>query len=215
MSVIKNLSYKIGSLDLNIPEWNLSDQGVTVLTGISGSGKTTILKILCGLIACPKFSWNFKGQDLALQSPPDRKLGVCFQDWRLFPHLSARENILFAVKARGISFKDKKKDFEEMVYFLGLNASLNLHIEQLSGGEKQRVALARALIVRPRFLFLDEPFSYLDEMTKKKARKFTSEIVKKYAIPLLLISHDREDVKGLANEEFILDQGKITQNLKL
>ena len=211
MSLIKNLFYKIGHFELSIPEWSFPDQGITALTGASGSGKTTILKILCGLIPCPDLIWEFQGQNLANLPPPDRKLGLCFQDLCLFPHLSAKENILFALKARGISFKEKKKDFEEIIDFLGLERSLDLFVEDLSGGEKQRTALARALMTCPQFLFLDEPFSYLDQKAKEKARQLTVEIVKKYNIPLLLISHDQEDIKDLADEEFYLSQGQIHQ----
>ena len=209
MSLIKNLFYKVGDFKLDIPEWSFSDEGVTALTGASGSGKTTVLKILCGLIPCPKFFWEFQGQNLAVLPSPERKLGVCFQDLRLFPHFTARQNILFAMKARGISFIDRKKKFDEMIVFLELKKSLDLFVDDLSGGEKQRVALARALIVRPRFLFLDEPFSCLDENSRKKARLLTAQLVKKYSVPLLLISHDKEDIKNLADEEFFLEQGQI------
>ena len=209
MSLIKNLFYRVGDFQLDIPEWSFSDQGVIALTGASGSGKTTVLKILCGLLPCPDFFWSFQGENLASFSPPERRLGVCFQDLRLFPHFTAKQNILFAIKARGLNFIDRKQNFEEIIDFLELKKSLNLFVEDLSGGEKQRVALARALIVQPRFLFLDEPFSYLDESTRKKARHLSIEIVKKYSVPLLLVSHDRADIKNLADEEFYLEKGKI------
>lgn len=213
MSLVKNLFYKIGNFSLDIPEWSFSDEKVTALTGASGSGKTTILKLLCGLIPCPDLFWEFKGQNLAKLSPPERKLGVCFQDLRLFPHWTAKQNILFAVQARGFSFKDKKKEFEEMIDFLKLRKCLNLSINDLSGGEKQRVALARALIIKPSLIFLDEPFSYLDEQNRKKAQVLIMETVKKYSVPLLLISHDKEDIKNLADEEFYLKQGQIFKRL--
>lgn len=209
MSLIRNLFYKIGDFKLDIPEWSFSDKKVTALTGTSGSGKTTVLKILCGLLPCPKLFWEFQGENLAELPSPKRKLGVCFQDLRLFPHFTARQNILFAIKARGLSFEDRKKDFDEMTDLLELQKILNLFVDNLSGGERQRVALARALIIRPRFLFLDEPFSYLDEQNRKKARQLTFEMIKRYSVPLLLISHNREDIQGLAQEEFYLDQGKI------
>ena len=211
MSLIKNLFYKVGDFKLDIPEWSFSDKGVTGLTGVSGSGKTTVLKILCGLIPCPKLFWEFQKKNLAELPPPERHLGVCFQDLRLFPHWTARQNILFALKARGFSFWEKEKDFWEIIDFLELKKSLDLFVEDLSGGERQRTALARALILRPRLLLLDEPFSYLDEQNRERARNLTSEIIKKYSVPLLLISHDRKDIQKLASEEFYLKQGKISK----
>ncbi len=209
MSLVKNLFYKAGAFQLNIPQWALSDQGVMALTGASGSGKTTALKILCGLLPCPGLSWDFQGQDMTSLPPSKRRLGVCFQDLRLFPHWTARQNILFAVQARGLCKSDKSAEFEEIVSFLGIDHVLDQGIDHLSGGEKQRVALARALITQPLFLFLDEPFSYLDEANKDKARHLTLEIVKKYSIPLLLISHDTGDLNDLADEAFYLEKGQI------
>ena len=209
MSVIKKLFYKIGDFALDIPEWRFPDKGITILTGVSGSGKSTVLKILCGLLPCPSLVWEFKGQNLAKLSPSERKIGMCFQDLRLFPHWTARENILFALKAQGLFLKEKKKDFEEIIDFLDLKKSIDLSINHLSGGEKQRTALARALIVCPKILFLDEPFSYLDKKARKKARHLTFEIIKKYSAPLLLVSHDQEDIKDLTDESFYLDRGKI------
>lgn len=209
MSLIKNLFYRAGNFHLDIPEWKFSERGMTALTGVSGSGKSTLLKILCGLLPCPGLSWEYQGQDLAKEAPSDRQISICFQDLRLFPHQTARQNLLFALKARGLSFKEREKDFEYIISFLGLNHKLNLLMEDLSGGEQQRLALARALIVPSHFLFLDEPFSYLDQKNKEKARLLTLEMLKKHSLSLLLVSHDREDIKGLADEEFYLSDGKI------
>ena len=207
--MIKNLFYKQGDFQLKTSEWSFSDKKIVALTGISGSGKSTVLKILCGLIPCPDLVWNFQKQNLALLPPPKRGIGMCFQDLRLFPLMSARQNILFALQAQGLSFQDKNKSFEEIVEFLDIKNCLDLFIDDLSGGEKQRVALARALITRPQILFLDEPFSYLDQKNKDRARGLTSQIVKKYSLSLLLVSHDQEDLKNLADEEFCLKGGQI------
>ena len=102
-----------------------------------------------------------------------------------------------------------KTGLREIIHFLELEKKLSSSVDHLSGGEKQRTALARALIIPPRLLFLDEPFSCLDEKTRKRARLLTSQVAKKYSIPFLLISHDKEDIRDLADEEFFLKGGKI------
>lgn len=209
MSLIKNLHFQNGDFCLKIPEWHLPDRGTTALTGPSGVGKTTVLKILCGLLPCPGLFWEFKGEDLAPLPPHKRQLGVCFQDLRLFPHFSVKGNILFPARIKGLRFAQIQHRFEELTDLLGLTGLLDRFVEELSGGEKQRVALARALILRPRLLFLDEPFASLDEENRQKARLLTAALVKKQAVPLLLISHDRQDIKALADQEFCLKEGEI------
>ena len=209
MSVVKNLFYQLGELKFNIPEWKFLDKGIVVLTGESGSGKSTLLKILSGLLVCPSLSWEFKNKNLALMEPSSRGIGFCFQDLRLFPLMTARENILFAMKAGKISIKDKKKEFEEIVESLALTNCLGLSIEKLSGGEKQRIALARTLIVPHSILFLDEPFSYLDLANKNKARELVKKIARREGSTVLLVSHEKEE--PLAQERFHLNQGKIQE----
>ena len=209
MPLVKNLFYQAGDFQLKIPEWSFSDTKISALTGPSGSGKTTILKILCGLLDCPGLFWSLKGKDMSRIPPPERNLSVCFQDLRLFPHFSARQNILFSAKAKGLAFSEIQKDFEEIISLLQLEKCLELSIDKLSGGEKQRVALARALVFRPVFLFLDEPFSCLDEKNRSQARRLTNAFLKKRSSPLLFISHDRSDIEDLAEEEFYLERGSI------
>ena len=208
--MIKNLFYTVGDFQLNIPEWPLSEKGITALCGHSGSGKTTVIKILCGLLPSKNLEWQFQGENLAELSPPERRLGALFQDLHLFPHLSARKNILFSAKARCLSFKDVQKDFETLIRVLELKEKLHLFPEQLSGGEKQRVGLARALMGRPRFLFLDEPFSHLDENARTKARTLTANILKERSLPALFVSHSSRDVKFLAEKVFFLKKGQLS-----
>ena len=211
MSLIKNLFYSVEGFKLHIPRWRLPDSGITALCGPSGSGKTTIIKILCGLLPVKSLEWHFKGKNLAGLSPPDRHLGVLFQDLHLFPHLSARKNILFAAKARRLSFESVQREFENLVSSLELEGKLFLFPEQLSGGEKQRAALARALITHPRFLFLDEPFSHLDQKTRNRARTLTAKVLRQKNIPALLVSHNTEDVKELADKVFFLEEGGLSE----
>ena len=209
MSLIKNLFYTVGDFHLKIPEWSFPDEGVSVLSGPSGSGKTTLVHILCGLIPVKNFEWHFKGQDLAQLSPPDRQLGVLFQELHLFPHLSVKKNLLFAAQARKLPLKETEKNLKKMTSLLNMEKKLSLLPEQLSGGEKQRVALMRALIGNPRFLILDEPFCHLDEKTAQEARELTHEVLKEKSLPTLLISHDSQNITFFANQTFTLKEGEI------
>lgn len=209
MPLIKNLKYTIDEFTLSIPSWSFPDQGITALVGPSGSGKTTLLKVLCGLLPCPSLVWEFQGKDLAQCPPSERNLGVFFQDLRLFPHLSAQDNILIAAQAKGYKREAIQEDFEELVTTLRLENQLPLSVHHLSGGEKQRVALARALMSYPQFLLLDEPFVHLDEENKKEARFLTKRVIEKRSLGALLVSHDRQDVGELAQEVFTLKKGAL------
>ena len=209
MSIVKNLFYKQGKFRLNIPEWSFLDKGIVILAGDSGGGKSTLLKVLCGLLPCSSLSWEFKGKNLAQLEPYCRGVGFCFQDLRLFPLMTARENILFALKAKKLSVRDKKKGFEEIIESLSLTNCLDLSIEKLSGGEKQRTALARTLIVSHPILFLDEPFSYLDSDNKNKARMLVKKIAQRDKSSVLLVSHEKEET--LAQQKFCLRKGQIQE----
>ena len=209
MSLVKNLFYTQGELNLKISKWSFLEEGIIVLTGESGSGKSTILNLLCGLLACPHLIWKFKGRNLAQYEPFHRSISFCFQDLRLFPLMTARQNILFAVQAGKLSMKAKKKDFEEVIENLNLTACLDLSIEKLSGGEKQRTALARALIAPQPIFFLDEPFSYLDSENKSQARELVKKVSKRNKSLVLLVSHEEEF--QLAQQKFYLSKGQIKE----
>src|SRR2546423_11718502 len=112
MSLVKNLFLKYSDFKIEIPELEIADHGITALWRPSGCGKTTILRTLLGLEKCPQLVWDFKGQDLAKLSPGDRKIGVVFQSYELFPHMTGRENILFAARARNMSVEAVEKSLE-------------------------------------------------------------------------------------------------------
>lgn len=212
MSLVENLNKKYDDFVLQVPSLEILDQGVTVLWGPSGSGKTTVFRVLLGLEACADLKWVWQGQDLAKLKPQDRQIGVVFQSYDLFPHLSAQENIWFAAQARKIEKQKAQKRFTQLVGTLKLSACLNRKAELLSGGEKQRVALARALMAFPRILFLDEPFSALDENLRQEARQLVKKLLQETQTPALLITHDEKDLQALADKVCKIDQGKITFN---
>lgn len=207
MSVVKKLSRKLKNFSVQINDWTLSEEGVTVLWGTSGSGKSTILNALLGLDAEADVCWEWGGTDVSQWPPDQRHFGVVFQNLGLFPHLTARENILFPINKQKHTLWEE--DFAWLVKSLQLQGCLDLKSTLLSGGEKQRVALARSVIYRPRMLFLDEPFSSLDEALKSQAREAVKKVVEYLQCPVLLVTHDRRDVEALGQTVCQIQQGQI------
>ncbi len=201
MSKVKGLIKNYGDFKLCVPEWSWPDEGITGLLGPSGSGKTSILRIMMGLEPCPGFSWELKGRDLALLPPAERGLGVVFQEPRLFPHLTAEENIQVVCDSsqRAYAIRDS----------LNLKSCWQTQARNLSGGEKQRVALARALARKPDVLLLDEPFSSLDITLRSEARELLRTILSQRPIPVLLVTHDPQDVKELVDHPVYIQHGSL------
>ena len=215
MSWVRNLKCNYpdaGGFSVDIPAWEIPDHGVTALWGASGAGKTSVFRLLLGLdIAEPGFSWKFGDVDLAFLPTPERRLGVVFQSFELFPLMSARENILFAAEARGRSGPEVVRHLDELVASLSLESCLSRRAGLLSGGEKQRVALARALIGTPRVLFLDEPFSALDEALRVEARALVARAIAAAGIPTVLITHDRADLAAFGGKVSEISGGRLVK----
>ena len=209
MSVVENLKYKYDDFQLSVDRWEIPDQGITALMGASGSGKTTLAKVLLGLESCEASVWDFKGEDLMKLAPPDRKLGVVFQDFALFPHLTAKQNIYFAAESRKVDQSVADELYSKLSTQLQLSSFESRKAAVLSGGEKQRVALARALMGQPRFLILDEPFSALDTELRSSARQLVKEVIEASGVPALMITHDQEDVQALASVCFQIKNGSV------
>lgn len=214
MSVVKLLKKSYGSFSIDIQHWSLLDQGITVLWGRSGSGKSTLIRILCGLERAD-FQWLWGSgqevQDLAALMPGERRLGVVFQGYDIFPHMSAEQNIEFALIARNIRKKDILNFWNTLIERLDIGSFLKRPAHLLSGGEKQRVALARALIVRPRMLILDEPFAALDPELRSEARRLVLDLIQNENIPALIVTHDEADVQVLADKVSHLAGGRIVK----
>lgn len=209
MSRIRDLKIKFKDFQLDIPEWEIADQGITLLWGPSGSGKTTVFRSLIGLEPCRQMQWDFQGEDLNRLPVGRRNLGVVFQNYELFPHLTAAQNIEFAGRAKGLKSKDLANDAAQLREQLGLQACWQTLAAQLSGGEQQRVALARALLGQPRCLLLDEPFAALDPELRLQARHLLRAVIDRRRIPALLISHDVEDRDGLADHVVKIASGRL------
>lgn len=209
MSLVENLRRSYDGFAIEIPRWEIADQGVTALWGPSGSGKTSVFRLLIGLDECPGLKWLFKGEDLAKLTVAERQLGVVFQTLELFPHMTAERNLRFAAEARGLPANEIDEQLKELTSDLQMQGYLNRDARWLSGGEAQRVAIARALIGRPRLLLLDEPFSSLDAHLREEARRLVKNLVQRYQIPVLLITHDEADLKQLADHSVKIANGYL------
>jgi len=210
VSLVEGLYRKYSDFTVNIPHWEISDHGITSLWGPSGSGKTSVLRLLIGIEPCPSLKWEFQGENLAALSPKERRIGVVFQNYQLFPHMTAKENIFFPAIARHIPAKQASQTFDQMTELLQLKECIHRRASLLSGGEQQRVALARALMGQPRILMLDEPFSALDTKLRIDARELVKKVISSWQIPTLLITHDEQDLDILADNITHLENGQIT-----
>ena len=217
MSWVRNLKREYDdAFRIDVPSWEIADRGVTSLWGPSGSGKTSVFRLLLGLDQ-PEvgFSWELDGVDLAKLPTPERRLGVVFQTWELFPHMTAEENIRFAAEARRIPAPETETHLAELAKTLALDACLKRRAAVLSGGEKQRVALARALMGRPRVLFLDEPFSALDADLRAEARSLVKRALEREKIPVVLVTHDRQDLEAFGGKVSEIREGRIVKEFAI
>ncbi|MFQ5672880.1 MAG: ABC transporter ATP-binding protein [Nitrospinales bacterium] len=185
----------------------------TVLFGPSGSGKTTVLRCLAGLdkpdrgvIRFGDETWYENGRFVP---PQDRRIGFCFQDHALFPHLSVRKNLGYNLT--GLASGEKERRITAMIERFHLRGLEERRAHLLSGGEKQRVALARALMRRPRLLLLDEPFAALDSPMRIALRKELRSQLSGFDAPIFLVTHDRTEALTLGDRLIVLDRGKTLQ----
>lgn len=200
--------------ELNIKELLIPEKGITAILGSSGSGKTTFLKTLIGLYQPHGWSWTFKGESLSSLDIGSRRLGVVFQSYDLFPHLTAEENVDLVLKARNSEKAAQllaQTKVEKYFSQLDLETCRHTRAQNLSGGEKQRVALLRAVVSNPRILLLDEPFSALDTDLRSEARLLVKELLSQLDIPVYLVTHDKDDVATLAENVIHLKNGKLIQ----
>ncbi|MDG6896340.1 ABC transporter ATP-binding protein [Volucribacter amazonae] len=187
----------------------LEDNDILCLLGASGCGKTTLLKAIAGLLPAQQGSIHLAGKDLTQVAVEHRHIGLIFQDYALFPHLTVQENIAFGLTH--LSADKKQKTVEKMTALVRLDGLLQRYPHQLSGGQQQRVAIARALACQPRLLLLDEPFSNIDSQVRQEMITEIRSILKQQHIPAIFVTHSKEEAFAFADKIAIMQQGKILQ----
>jgi len=188
-----------------------------VILGPSGSGKTTLLRIIAGL-EVPTEGRVLIGDKVVVDAskgiyvePKDRNVGMVFQNWALYPHMTAYENIAFPLRIKKLPRNEIDRRVKEVAEALGISDLLHRKPAHMSGGQQQRVAVARALVKQPDVLLLDEPFSNLDARIRVTAREFVRELQKRLNITTILVTHDQADAFAVGERIMLLESGMTQQ----
>ncbi|MFZ7317610.1 ABC transporter ATP-binding protein [Avibacterium avium] len=188
---------------------SIENDDIVCLLGASGCGKTTLLKGIAGLIPLHSGKIYLQGKDISQLEPNQREIGLIFQDYALFPHLTVGENILFGLHQK--SSQEQQKTLQKMTALVRLQGLEKRYPHELSGGQQQRVAIARALACRPKLLLLDEPFSNIDSQVRHQMIEEIRTILKQQHIPAIFVTHSKEEAFLFADKLAIMDKGVICQ----
>ena len=192
-------------------ELSLAPGELVALLGPSGCGKTTALRLLAGLEDADDGRVVIDGQDVTRLPANKRDMGMVFQAYSLFPNMTARQNVAFGLRMRGVGDAERKKRAGEMLDLVGLSVQADRYAHQMSGGQQQRVALARALAIRPRVLLLDEPLSALDAKVRAQLRDEIRRVQLEVGITTLFVTHDQEEALAIADRVGVMRAGRIEQ----
>ena len=188
---------------------DIEDGEIVSILGPSGCGKTTLLNLILGIVDSDGGKIIFNGEDITAVPMEKRGFNIVFQDYALFPNLNVYQNITYGLRNRPeIS---SKEEVEDLIALLGLEEHLEKRIGQLSGGQKQRVALARTMVMKPKFLLLDEPLSALDGVIKESIKERIKTIAKEYNLTTIIVTHDPEEALTLSDRVMIINEGQIAQ----
>ncbi len=211
---LNNISHSFGSHQVIHSLFLTLEAGqIGCLLGKSGCGKTTVLRTIAGFEKPKEGVFSIAGQvvsDKNIHLPPaKRQIGMVFQDYALFPHLTVIKNITFGLKKRKAA--NDSRETRKMLSLVGLLEDKDKYPHELSGGQQQRVALARALIVRPRLLLMDEPFSNLDESLREHLSMEVRSILKKSGTTALFVTHNQHEAFAMADMIGVMQNGKLLQ----
>ncbi len=194
---------------LNGMTFAIQDGEIVSILGPSGCGKTTLLNIILGILSPTEGRILCDGQDITSVPMRERGFNIVFQDYALFPNLTALGNIVYGLRNRpGAS---SAAEVDDLIDLLDLRPHLSKRISELSGGQKQRVAIARTLVLKPRLLLLDEPLSALDGMIKESIKSRIRAIARRFRLTTIIVTHDPEEALSLSDRIMILHDARIAQ----
>ena len=209
---LESVEWRSGGFELRLDaEW---PGPVTLISGASGAGKTSVLELIAGLRRPQAGRILIDGAVVAEPKggrwvPPDRRrVGYVPQDLALFPHLTAGENLVFGRQER----RRGGPDLDRLVAVLEIGGLLERPVSQLSGGEKQRIALGRALLAHPRLLLLDEPLTGLDDRLRDRVLAHVRTVIEEFCVPTVYVSHSRRELEALGGTRFVLECGRLMED---
>ncbi len=208
---VQNLSVDLGEFYLDSVNLSLDKNSYMVIIGPTGSGKSVLLETIAGFYSAEKGRVFLEGKEITSLNPEDRGISIVYQDYVLFPHMNIFENIAYGLKKKTKDEEVIKSKVLKMAKLLKIDHLLHRNPDTLSGGEKQRTAIARSLIVEPKILLMDEPFSAVDVSTHAYLTKLIKNVISDYETTCIHVTHNFNDVWNLADKVAVMKEGKILQ----
>ncbi len=209
---VRNLTVTYGDYRaLEDVSFEVSERERLCLLGPSGCGKTTSLRVIAGFTRPDRGEVFLAGRDMAGDPPERRNIGILFQNYALFPHLSVYDNIAFGLRMRGVSEAAIRKKVSDALALVRLPGSGGKKPAELSGGEQQRIAFARSVVIEPSLLLLDEPFSNLDARLRQEMRNELLDLLEHLEIATVMVTHDQEEAMAIADRIAVMNRGRIEQ----
>ncbi|MCY4239364.1 MAG: ABC transporter ATP-binding protein [Rhodospirillaceae bacterium] len=209
---LDQISFSVGATKiLQDVSLNVTNGEFLALLGPSGCGKTTTLRCIAGFVTPTSGNVRINGESVVNLRPNRRNVGLVFQDYALFPHMTVRQNIAYGLERRNISKADIDKRANEMVSIVRMEGYEKRRPNELSGGQRQRVALARALVIKPDVLLLDEPLGALDRLLREQMQIELKRIHRELEITTIIVTHDQEEALSLADRIAVMFDGRIVE----